>query len=291
MTARVHVSLLPLLLLVLAVALPAGALRFDLHSGHTKCISDEIKVGAMAVGKYHIVAPDDGTPSLSSSSQQQQQLPDSHRISLRVTSPYGSSLHYAENVHSGNFAFTATEAGDYLACFWAPDHRPPVIVAFEFDWRSGVSARDWSTVAKKGQVETMELELRKLEDTIKSIHEEMFYLRERYALFYLINKYCSSLLGVVGTSCSDHVTDMSLFQGRRNAGIEPENERKNGLAQFAFTRHLPVSGWVAVVASEEFFREKEASMISFFYNPIAFRFCYIPYCFSGPKQFQEEQSC
>ncbi|CAL4914618.1 unnamed protein product [Urochloa decumbens] len=180
MTARVHVSLLPLLLLVLAVALPAGALRFDLHSGHTKCISDEIKVGAMAVGKYHIVAPDDGTPSLSSSSQQQQQqLPDSHRISLRVTSPYGSSLHYAENVHSGNFAFTATEAGDYLACFWAPDHRPPVIVAFEFDWRSGVSARDWSTVAKKGQVETMELELRKLEDTIKSIHEEMFYLRER----------------------------------------------------------------------------------------------------------------
>ncbi|CAL4939652.1 unnamed protein product [Urochloa decumbens] len=181
MAARVHVSHLPLLLLLLAAALPAGALRFDLHSGHTKCISDEIKVGAMAVGKYHIVAPDDGTPSLSSSSQQQQQqlLPDSHRISLRVTSPYGSSLHYAENVHSGNFAFTATEAGDYLACFWAPDHRPPVIVAFEFDWRSGVSTRDWSTVAKKGQVESMELELRKLEDTIKSIHEEMFYLRER----------------------------------------------------------------------------------------------------------------
>lgn len=26
----------------------------------------------------------------------------------------------------------------------------------------------------------MELELKKLEDTIKSIHDEMFYLRERY---------------------------------------------------------------------------------------------------------------
>jgi hypothetical protein len=56
-------------------------------------------------------------------------------------------------VHSGNFAFTASEAGDYLACFWAPDHRPPAIVAFEFDWRSGVSTRDWSAVAKKGQVQ------------------------------------------------------------------------------------------------------------------------------------------
>nr|CAB3500676.1 unnamed protein product [Digitaria exilis] len=153
MASRVHVSVLPLLLLLLlAAALPAGALRFDLRAGHTKCISDEIKVGAMAVGKYHIVAPEDGTPSLSSSSQQQE-LPDSHRISLRVTSPYGNSLHFAENVHSGNFAFTASEAGDYLACFWAPDHRPPTTVAFEFDWRTGVSARDWNAVAKKGQVE------------------------------------------------------------------------------------------------------------------------------------------
>ena len=103
----------PFLLLVLATAAPAGALRFDLLSGHTKCISDDIKVGAMAVGKYHVMAPDDGASSWSSSSpSQQQQLPDSHRISLRVTASYGNSLHYAENVHSGNFAFTASEASE-----------------------------------------------------------------------------------------------------------------------------------------------------------------------------------
>nr|TKW15969.1 hypothetical protein SEVIR_5G267801v2 [Setaria viridis] len=43
------------LLLLVAFALlsaprPARALRFDLESGHTKCISDEIKVNSMAVG-------------------------------------------------------------------------------------------------------------------------------------------------------------------------------------------------------------------------------------------------
>jgi hypothetical protein len=54
---------------------------------------------------------------------------------------------------SGNFTFTSSEAGDYLACFWAPYHRPPTTIAFEFDWRSGVSAKDWSSVAKKGQVD------------------------------------------------------------------------------------------------------------------------------------------
>ncbi|KAL6593757.1 hypothetical protein ACP70R_048658 [Stipagrostis hirtigluma subsp. patula] len=141
-----------------------------------------------------------------------------HRISLRVTSPYGNSLHYSENVQSGNFAFTASEAGDYLACFWAPDHRPPVTIGFEFDWRSGVSARDWGAVAKKGQVDMMELELRKLEDTIQSIHEEMFYLRER-----------------------------------RNAAVEQEDKLKNGLARFPLTCHLLISGWIAAMASEELF--------------------------------------
>lgn len=33
-------------------------------------------------------------------------------------------------------------------------------------------------------LQMMELELKKLEDTIKSIHEEMFYLRERYNTAY-----------------------------------------------------------------------------------------------------------
>uniref|UniRef100_A0A0D9VUI4 GOLD domain-containing protein n=1 Tax=Leersia perrieri TaxID=77586 RepID=A0A0D9VUI4_9ORYZ len=190
-------SLLPPLALLLIVVFagslsPAGALRFDLQSGHTKCISDDIKVGAMAVGKYHVVPPTPPDEGSLSSSSSQPQLPDSHRISLRVTAPYGSSLHYAENVQSGNFAFTASEAGDYLACFWAPDHRPPATVGFEFDWRSGVSARDWGSVAKKGQVNMMELELKKLEDTIKSIHEEMFYLREREEEMQELNRRTNS---------------------------------------------------------------------------------------------------
>ncbi|URE00430.1 Transmembrane emp24 domain-containing protein [Musa troglodytarum] len=152
----------------LAVAPPSGALRFELQSGHTKCISEDLKIHAMAVGKYAVVNPSDSAP-----------LPDSHKITVRVTSPYGNSIHYADQVDSGNFAFTSSEEGDYLACLWAPDHNPPATMAVEFEWRTGVTAKDWTNVAKKGQIDVMELELKKLEDTIKSIHDEMFYLRER----------------------------------------------------------------------------------------------------------------
>ncbi|CAL9779566.1 unnamed protein product [Musa acuminata subsp. burmannicoides] len=218
----------------LAAAPPACALRFELQSGNTKCISEDIKLHAMSVGKYAVVNPSDSGPLL-----------DSHKITVRVTSPYGNSIHYADLVDSGNFAFTSNEEGDYLACLWAPDHKPPATMVVEFEWRTGVTAKDWPNVAKKGQIDVsellsllmlsaclirtftyeyfalnvctfyaitlaiftdvqelnlywifhgiccilyfgchlfnavMELELKKLEDTIKSIHDEMFYLRER----------------------------------------------------------------------------------------------------------------
>ncbi|KAI3720215.1 hypothetical protein L6452_21128 [Arctium lappa] len=159
----------------------AQSIRFELESGHTKCIADDIKSNSMTVGHYSIVNPNEGQP-----------LPESHRITLKVTSAYGNSYHSAENVQSGQFAFQAVEAGDYMACFFAIDHQPSLKIPIEFDWRSGVAAKDWSNVAKKGSVDAMNFELKKLADTITSIHEEMFYLREREQEMQELNKITNS---------------------------------------------------------------------------------------------------
>lgn len=72
---------------------------------------------------------------------------------LQVTSPYGNNYHHGDHVDSGNFAFTAAETGDYSACFWVVDHKPQTTVTIDFDWKTGVAAKDWSKVAKKGQIE------------------------------------------------------------------------------------------------------------------------------------------
>ncbi|XP_042488557.1 transmembrane emp24 domain-containing protein p24delta9-like [Macadamia integrifolia] len=120
----------------------AQSLRFDLQSGHTKCIAEDIKNNAMTVGKYSIVNFHEGYP-----------LPDSHRITARVTSSYGNNYHYGDTVESGQFAFTAAESGDYMTCFSVLDHHPPVTLTVDFDWRTGVAAKDWSNVAKKGQID------------------------------------------------------------------------------------------------------------------------------------------
>ncbi|GAB4840055.1 hypothetical protein Ancab_020764 [Ancistrocladus abbreviatus] len=166
---------------------PSESLRFNLQSGHTKCIAEDIKSNSMTVGKYHVENPHEGTP-----------LPDSHKLSVRVTSSQGNSYHYAENTESGQFAFTAAESGDYMACFWLPDHNPAVTSTVEFDWKTGVAAKDWGNVAKKGQLDNMELELKKLLDTVNSIHEEMFYLRDREEEMQELNKTTNSKMFWLG---------------------------------------------------------------------------------------------
>ncbi|GAB2211198.1 hypothetical protein Droror1_Dr00016490 [Drosera rotundifolia] len=59
-----------------------------------------------------------------------------------VTSLYGNSYHSAENLESGQFAFTAAESGDYMACFWLPEYNPVITMTVEFEWRSRVAWED-----------------------------------------------------------------------------------------------------------------------------------------------------
>ncbi|XP_076954372.1 transmembrane emp24 domain-containing protein p24delta9-like [Bidens hawaiensis] len=165
---RSSITITMMVTLILGFASLVKAMRFDLETGATKCITEDIKINAMTIGKYNIVKPVEGFP-----------LSAEDRITVRVTSPLGNNYHYADRKESGNFAFTTGEAGDYMACFWAAKQSPDKSLSINFEWKSGLAAKDWSKVAKKGQVEMMELELKKLYDSVTMVHEEMFNLRAR----------------------------------------------------------------------------------------------------------------
>ncbi|KAM3304280.1 hypothetical protein CQW23_25544 [Capsicum baccatum] len=163
------------------IATQVESLRFDLQSGETKCIAEDIKSHAMTVGKYHIVNHHEGYP-----------LPDTHRITVRVTSTFGNTYHQSDNVIEGHFAFETAEAGDYMTCFFAADHKPPLTLNIDFDWKTGVAAKDWTNVAKKGSVEVMEFELKRMLENVQAIHDEMFFLREREAEMQELNRSTNS---------------------------------------------------------------------------------------------------
>ncbi|KAK1415951.1 hypothetical protein QVD17_31739 [Tagetes erecta] len=198
---KLQKHILSTLLITTFLSTITQSVRFEIESGRTKCISEDIKTNSMTVGHYSVVNPDEQRP-----------LPESHKFTLRVTSVHGNSYHYADHVQSGQFGFKAVEGGDYVACFFALDHRPPIKFSVEFDWRSGMAAKDWSSVAKKGSVDAMELELKKLEDTISFIHEEMFYLREREQDMQQLNRKTNSRMAMLSF--------LSLFVCLSVAGLQ-----------------------------------------------------------------------
>ncbi|KAF4376726.1 hypothetical protein CsatB_021727 [Cannabis sativa] len=157
------------------------SMRFDLQSGTSKCVSEDIKANAMSLGRYVVVNPYDESP-----------LSDIHKVNVRVSSPKGNNYHYLDNVKSGDFAFTAPEKGDYTTCFWAPEKNPPATLTIEFEWTTGVAATDWSNVAKKGQVDILEVELKKMYEAVTHIHDEMFTLREREDEMQQLNRKTNS---------------------------------------------------------------------------------------------------
>ncbi|KAJ8433113.1 hypothetical protein Cgig2_023071 [Carnegiea gigantea] len=178
------------------------SLRFDMQSRSTKCISEDIKRDGMTVSKYSVINPNpypnfniDLKPNPSGNFYP---IPSSHRITARLCSPpslytsfrfiigffdFGGSnnYHYGDKVESGKFAFTVAKTRDCMACFCTPYHNPPLKIGVEFEWRTRVDAKDCYG------------ELRRLHDTVNSIHNEVFFpLCERKEEMQALNRATNS---------------------------------------------------------------------------------------------------
>lgn len=73
LVTNLHLIVRRIGILIIIFTMSAESMRFDLKSGATKCISEEIKSDAMTVGKYHVVYSSEGFP-----------VPDTHKINVRV---------------------------------------------------------------------------------------------------------------------------------------------------------------------------------------------------------------
>ncbi|CAL1385517.1 unnamed protein product [Linum trigynum] len=154
------------------------AIWLNLPPSGTKCVSEELHNNVVVLADYVVVSDDHShTPA----------------ISVKVSSPYGNNLHHKENATHGQFAFTTQEAGNYLACFWADAHNQGKgDVSVNLDWKTGIAAKDWDTVAKKEKIEGVELELAKLQGAVEAIHENLLYLKSRESEMRIVSEKTNS---------------------------------------------------------------------------------------------------
>ncbi|XP_010272898.1 PREDICTED: transmembrane emp24 domain-containing protein p24delta3-like [Nelumbo nucifera] len=145
---------------------PLGeAVWLNLPPSTTKCVSEEIQNNIVVLGDYNVVA-----------NNRSYDLPG---INAKVTSPYGNSIYAEENVTEGRFGFTTTDSGKYLVCFWMHNYHEVVGASINLDWKIGIAAKDWESVARDEKIEGVALELRRHEAIAKSIHATMVRLRSR----------------------------------------------------------------------------------------------------------------
>nr|GMD92885.1 transmembrane emp24 domain-containing protein p24delta3-like [Ipomoea batatas] len=138
---------------------------FHLPETGSKCLSEKIYADVIVLGNYYSFSPSRAVPGPA--------------IAVEVTSPLGNNLYHKENVTMGEFSFTTTEEGIYVACFRADGHNSSGRLTASIDWKTGISTKDWESVARVEKIEGLELELRKLEETVKAIRRSTIGLMLR----------------------------------------------------------------------------------------------------------------
>jgi hypothetical protein len=53
------------------------------------------------------------------------------------------------------------------------------VAKLSLDWKTGVAATDWDTIAKKEHLDQLSVEMRKLEGVIREVYAEMLQLQQR----------------------------------------------------------------------------------------------------------------
>lgn len=155
----------------LLLAACASGLQFKMDVNSVQCISEDAGSDEVLVhAQYNVTA-----------------CPEGATVDLKVTSTEDQSksgnpetLHEQADVHDGAVTFVSDASEEFSICFTSRSStRAFGQVEISIDVRTGIDAKDYSNVAKQEHLTMLELELRKLEDAVVQIKEEMVYMRNR----------------------------------------------------------------------------------------------------------------
>ncbi|CAI5993644.1 unnamed protein product [Closterium sp. NIES-64] len=205
-------------LLILAVGFShVAGIRFEV-TAYSKCLGEEVQEGTLVVATYQVVPSGESSPLTKITAKpwkvasprgwqlHWQNDVEEGALLLRhlnvVTSPFGRQLHWQSDVEEGHFGFTAKESGQFMACFWMPHGTPGKdSLMVDLEWRSGVAAKDWESIAKKEKIDGMGLELRKLDETVRAIRDEMTYFRGRESEIRDSNELTNERVAFITCAC------------------------------------------------------------------------------------------
>ena len=130
-------TLLAVILHFCAAAAAVEALVFDVPSGSSKCLTEELRRFAHSRASYRVAAESTSAAD--------------PRISARVTGPRGEELHLAEAAERGELRFQAVEDGEHTACFWTPRYERGAVVSVDVQWDTTGAPRPGYPAGRRGR--------------------------------------------------------------------------------------------------------------------------------------------
>ncbi|RID64028.1 hypothetical protein BRARA_E02987 [Brassica rapa] len=184
--------------------LPAAeAIWLTVPSSSERCVYEEIHANVVVVVDYLCI--------------DQNNIGLGPTLDVRVNSAYGKELYKKTNETHGQFAFTTSESGTYLACFLIHHDQTHYTASnstaiVNIDWKMGIQTKDWDAVAKKEKIEGVELELRKSSERITEIRANILYLKFRESAMREVNEKTNKRVAQLSFISLGLCLIVSLFQ-------------------------------------------------------------------------------
>eukprot|EP00759_Apiculatamorpha_spiralis_P011564 PhF_6_TR18913/c0_g2_i1/m.27627/K20352/TMED10, ERV25; p24 family protein delta-1 len=192
---------------ILSVAvLHTTAFTFDLQARNFKCFTEDLPQDYQLGGSYKAASG------------------YSQFIDFRITDPNGAYIHSDTGKDSGEFHFSTTMGGEYAFCFYNRMVTGVKYVAgmkrtINFDLRMGADANDYTAIAKREHLKPLEIEMRIMEDTVKAVHSEYLFFKERESVMRDTNEHLNARAAWITVGSMGFVVVFAWWQVRHMKGF------------------------------------------------------------------------
>jgi len=172
---------------------------FELWLGQEKCFQEDLPHDTVVLAEYKL-APSFNTMT-----------------SIQVFDVEGKEVRKTENAVEGTFGFTTEHSGEISICFLDNPKPGAVVAAYNkrqvtFGLKTGVEAKDYSTVAKKDDLRPLELEMIKLEDVVEQLNADFRYLKNREGAMRDTNESTNSRVLWLSLFSMTTLVSLGIFQ-------------------------------------------------------------------------------
>mmetsp|Transcript_72559 Transcript_72559/g.84286 ORF Transcript_72559/g.84286 Transcript_72559/m.84286 type:complete len:215 (+) Transcript_72559:22-666(+) len=159
-------GILGLLLVVSHLVASVNAFAFDLQVKKSRCFTEEIPTGVEV--KIQFAA-----------------LPGyAQYVDVKLTDPHNKIIWEESGVDKSAFSDTVQVGGDYALCFYSRVVPGAKVTegskrTINLEFLLGTETHDYRSLATREHLKPLELNLRVMEDTVRSLHSEYTYYKER----------------------------------------------------------------------------------------------------------------